>query len=72
MVLCGTDAAEAVSGVIASIGSVGPGVGELGSMDNYASQLPVAKLIYAFDMFLGRLEIYPVLIVASMLFKRNR
>jgi trk system potassium uptake protein TrkH len=72
VMLCGTDASDAVTGVIASVGSVGPGVGELGSMDNYSSQLPMAKLIYTFDMFLGRLEIYPALIVISMMFKRDR
>ena len=72
VMLCGTEASEAVSGVIASVGSVGPGVGELGSFDNYSSQLPVVKFIYTFDMFLGRMEIYPVLIVLSMIFKRDR
>ena len=72
VMLCGTDASDAVTGVIASVGSVGPGVGELGSMDNYSSQLPMAKIIYTFDMFLGRLEIYPALIVISMMFKRDR
>ena len=72
VMMCGTDAADAVSGVIASVGSVGPGVGDLGSFDNYSTQLPVAKMIYTFDMFLGRLEIYPVLIVLSMMFRRER
>jgi len=69
VMIFGTDATEAVSGVIASVGSVGPGIGELGSMDNYSSQLISAKIIYTFDMFLGRLEIYPVLVVLSMMFK---
>jgi trk system potassium uptake protein TrkH len=68
----GTDAVDAVSGVIASVGSVGPGVGELGSLDNYSDQLVSAKIIYTFDMFLGRLEIYPVLVVVSMIFRRDR
>ena len=72
VMMCGTDASEAVTGVIASVGSVGPGVGELGSLDNYSAQLPMAKVIYTFDMFLGRLEIYPALIVISMIFKRDR
>jgi Trk-type K+ transport system membrane component len=31
----------------------------------------MAKFIYAFDMFLGRVEIYPVLIVIFMMFKRR-
>lgn len=71
VMLCGTETTDAVSGVIASVGSVGPGVAELGSMDNYSSQLPAAKLIFTFDMFLGRLEIYPVLVVLSMIFRRD-
>ena len=72
VMMFGTDASDAVTGVIASVGSVGPGVGELGSLDNYSQQLTSAKLIYTFDMFLGRLEIYPVLIVLSMIFRRDR
>ena len=72
VMIFGTDASDAVTGVVASVGSVGPGIGELGSLDNYASQLTSAKIIYTFDMFLGRLEIYPVLIVLSMIFRRSR
>ena len=69
VMIFGTDATEAVSGVIASVGSVGPGIGELGSMDNYSSQAAVSKFVYTVDMFLGRVEIYPVLIAISLLFK---
>ena len=72
VMLCGSDASEAVSGVIASIGSVGPGLGELGAMDNYSAVPAMSKFIYAFDMFLGRVEIFPVLVVFSMIFRRNR
>ena len=72
VLLCGSEMPEAVSGVIASIGSVGPGLAEVGSMDNYSLQPAMAKFIYSFDMFLGRVEIFPILIVLSLLFKRNR
>lgn len=72
VLLCGAEVPEAVSGVIASVGSVGPGLAEVGSMDNYSLQPAVAKFIYAFDMFLGRVEIYPILIVLALMFKRNR
>lgn len=72
VILCGSDAAEAVSGVIASVGSVGPGLGELGCLDNYSAQPAMAKVIYSFDMFLGRVEIYPVLIAISMIFRRDK
>ena len=72
VMMFGTDASDAVTGVIASVGSVGPGIGELGSLENYSAQLTSAKVIYTLDMFLGRLEIYPVLIVLSMIFRRTR
>lgn len=72
VLLCGAEIPEAVSGVIASVGSVGPGLAEVGSMDNYSLQPAMAKFIYAFDMFLGRVEIFPVLVVLSLMFKRNR
>ncbi len=72
VLLCGSGMAEAVSGVIASVGSVGPGLSEIGAMDNYSLQPAMAKVIYSIDMFLGRVEIFPVLVVLSLLFKRNR
>ena len=72
VMLCGSGIPEAVSGVIASVGSVGPGLSEIGCLDNYSAQPAMAKFIYAFDMFLGRVEIYPILIVISMCFRRSR
>ena len=71
VMLCGSDPATAFSGVVASIGSVGPGLGELGCLDNYSAQPVMAKFIYSFDMFLGRVEIFPILVVLSMIFKRR-
>jgi trk system potassium uptake protein TrkH len=72
VMLTGSEPLEAVSGVIASVGSVGPGLGEIGAMDNYSAEPSLAKFVYSFDMFLGRVEIYPVLVVLSMIFKRDK
>lgn len=72
VMLCGSGATEAVSGVIASLGSVGPGLGELGAMENFSAEPALSKFVYAFDMFLGRVEIYPVLVVLSMIFNRSK
>lgn len=72
VMLCGSEGTEAVSGVIASLGSVGPGLGELGAMDNFSAEPSMSKFVYAFDMFLGRVEIYPVLVVLSMMFNRGK
>ena len=71
VMLTGSGVPEAVSGVIASVGSVGPGLAGIGCLDNFSAQPAFAKFVYAFDMFLGRVEIYPLLIVISLLFKRR-
>lgn len=72
VLLCGSEIPEAVSGVIASIGSVGPGLAGVGAMDSYAFEPSMAKFIYSVDMFLGRVEIFPLFVVLALLFKRNR
>ena len=43
----------------------------MGTMGNYAAQPMAAKIIYTFDMFLGRVEIFPLMIVISMFFSRR-
>lgn len=72
VMICGSEPIEAVSGVISSVGSVGPGLGDVASLDNYSMQPVMSKVIFTIDMFLGRMEIFPVLIVLSMIFKRGR
>ena len=72
VMLCGSEPVEAISGVISSVGSVGPGLGDVASLDNYSAQPVMSKLIFSFDMFLGRMEIFPILIVLSLMFKRSR
>lgn len=72
VVICGSHPVEAVSGVIASLGSVGPGLGDVASLDNYSLQPELSKMVFTIDMFLGRIEIFPVLVVIAMIFKRGR
>ena len=72
VMLAGSGTTEAVSGVIASVGSVGPGLGNIGAMDNFSAEPVMSKFVYAFDMFLGRVEIFPILIVLSMIFRRGK
>lgn len=72
VLLCGVDIAEAISGTIASLGNVGPGIGKIGTMGTYAGQPDAVKLIYTLDMFLGRIEIFPILVVISLIIPKKR
>ena len=71
LLLCGVELSEAFSGTVASLGNVGPGTGALGTLGNFSAQPIAAKIIYTFDMFLGRVEIFPLMIVISMIFSRR-
>ena len=72
VIIFGSQPVEAVSGVISSVGSVGPGLGGGASLDNYSLQPEMSKLVFTFDMFLGRIEIFPLFVVIAMIFKRGR
>lgn len=68
----GVGGTEAISGTVACLGNVGPGLGEISAAGNFDAMPVIAKLIFTLDMFLGRIEIYPFLIVVSLLFKNDR
>jgi trk system potassium uptake protein TrkH len=62
MSLLGLDIKTAFGSVAATIGNIGPGLGDVGPTENY-SQIPIiGKWILAALMLIGRLEIYPVII----------
>ena len=72
VLISGISVGDAFSGTIASLGNVGPGTGALGTMGNYSAMPVAVKLIFTIDMFFGRVEIFPILIVLSMLFKKDK
>ena len=69
--LLGDPNGHALTGSIASLANVGPSLGSIGSMGNYNCEPPVIKFIFSADMFMGRVEIYPVLAVISSIFNRK-
>lgn len=71
-VLFGVDNSNAFIATLSTLGNVGPAVGELGTFGNYGIEPDAAKLTYTLNMFLGRVEIYPVFAVLYMLFGSNR
>ncbi len=72
LILAGVSPSEAISGTVSSLGNAGPALDSLSTMGNYSAQPAIAKFIYSVDMILGRLEIYPVFIVLSFIFRRAK
>ena len=52
-----------ISAVFATFNNIGPGFGAVGSMDNYADFSPFAKVVLSMDMLIGRLEIFPIVLL---------
>ncbi|MDR3051299.1 MAG: TrkH family potassium uptake protein [Oscillospiraceae bacterium] len=53
------------SAALTAMGNVGPGLGLVGPMGNFAAFSPLSKLTLALLMIIGRLEIFPVLLLFS-------
>ena len=65
------DNGNAIAATFTSLSNVGPSIGELGAVCNFNAEPTGAKLMYTFDMFLGRVEIYPILAVVMMFFSKS-
>lgn len=65
------DNGNALTAILTSLSNVGISVGELGSAYSFNAEPASAKFIYTLDMFLGRVEIYPILAVVMMVFSRR-
>ena len=59
---------DAVGGVIGTLGGVGPGLGSLGPMGNYAHIPDFTKWFFSFLMLIGRLELFTVLLLFTPVF----
>jgi trk system potassium uptake protein TrkH len=52
-----------VTGVIACMNNIGPGLGMVGPAGNYSAFSALSKLVLSFDMLAGRLELFPILLL---------
>lgn len=59
------DFTTTVTAVIATINNVGPGLEQVGPMGNFSAFSDLSKLVMMFDMLVGRLEIFPMLLLFS-------
>jgi trk system potassium uptake protein TrkH len=67
LVLLGVDIATSGSAVATCMANIGPGIGTIGPVSNFAHLSEPVKIILSLVMIVGRLEIYTVLV----LFTRN-
>tara|TARA_X000000950_G_scaffold286291_1_gene394735 strand:- start:227 stop:811 length:585 start_codon:yes stop_codon:yes gene_type:complete len=68
----GLDIITSLSGSAAALANVGPGLSELiGPSNNYSGLSNFSKIFLSFAMLIGRLELFPVLILLSPVFWRN-
>jgi len=71
MSLLGSDFETSVGAVLASLGNIGPGIGDVGPALNYADLPVTAKWFLSFLMLVGRLELFTVLVLFSPMFWRR-
>ncbi|MDP8237455.1 MAG: potassium transporter TrkG [Candidatus Hatepunaea meridiana] len=67
----GIDMVTSFGAAVASLSNIGPGLGEVGPVDNYAWMPSAAKWLLIALMMLGRLEVFTVLVLFSRHFWRR-
>jgi trk system potassium uptake protein TrkH len=64
----GFDMTTAISGSLAIVGNIGPGLGQVGPSQNFSIFSDIDKWVLSFAMIIGRLEFYTVLVLFSRSF----
>jgi trk system potassium uptake protein TrkH len=59
----GKDLVTTITSVVATIGNIGPGLGLVGPKGNFSGFTDLSKMVLSFCMIIGRLEIYPILLL---------
>ena len=59
----GFDFTTSFTSVAATINNIGPGLGEVGPAGNFGVFSPLSKIVFIFDMLVGRLEVFPMLVL---------
>lgn len=59
----GFDTITDITAVASCFNNIGPGLGAVGPMGSYAGYSAFSKIILSFDMLLGRLELFPILML---------
>ena len=65
------DILTSLSASASSIGNIGPGLGDIGPTDNWGHLPNQLKILSAFLMLLGRLEIFTIMVLFSRIFWKH-
>lgn len=71
LIILEADIVTAVGAVTATLANVGPGLEQVGALDNYAWFSSSSKLLLIFDMLVGRLELFTVIVLLTPTFWRE-
>lgn len=63
---------DSASATASTLNNIGPGLGEVGATRNYGNFTGLTKLLFTVLMMLGRLEIFPVLVLFVPAFWRDQ
>lgn len=67
----GKDMVTTITSVAATLSNGGPGFGMIGPMGNFSEMSILSKIVLSFCMIIGRLEIYPILLLMTPTFWRR-
>nr|WP_326184717.1 TrkH family potassium uptake protein [uncultured Oscillibacter sp.] len=68
----GFDLVTTFTALASCINNIGPGLEMVGPMGNFSAFSPASKLLLSFDMLVGRLEIFPMLLLFAPSIWRRR
>jgi trk system potassium uptake protein TrkH len=71
MSLLGVDFMTAIGSTATCLGNIGPGLGTVGPVDNFAHIPQLGKVFLGFLMLIGRLELFTVLMILTPYFWRK-
>ncbi len=71
MSFLGYDLETSFGAVAATLGNIGPGIGDVGPIDNYSHIPAIGKWFLSFLMLVGRLELFTVIVLFSPHFWRR-
>lgn len=71
VIMTGMDFLSAIGATATALGNVGPGIGSVGPVNNFAAVPETAKWILSFLMLLGRLELFTIFLLFTPFFWRS-